>query len=248
MLSSQFPSLSWLSDSTTTSPNGQGSPQNAAGPQPAPVPPTAEPAAAATAPELRQLEPMARDLAAMRRSLEQLVVQQEQMAQNIATLQRLRMTSERRCRPGLWPRRSPISRANHPSRPHAHRLQSRRRCHPQPNHPRNRARDRPRNSTTPLAAPSPPSDRASRIPPRTTNKSEPAVHALVAACPGRARGERGSWRRRISRIWLVTPVRLRVRFLLGLVEGRSPRKTEPRDLKQTRGSRTQTPCQYVRGR
>ena len=37
--------------------------------------------------ELPQLEPIARDLAAMRHSLEQLVVKQEQMAQNIATLQ-----------------------------------------------------------------------------------------------------------------------------------------------------------------
>jgi hypothetical protein len=85
MLSSQVPSLRWLSVSTTTLPaNGQGSPQNAAGPQSAPA---ATPAAAATTPELRQLEPMARDLVAMRRSIEQLVVQQEQMAQNIATLQ-----------------------------------------------------------------------------------------------------------------------------------------------------------------
>jgi len=84
MLSSQVPSLRWLSVSTTTlPPNGQGSPQNAA-PQSAPA---AAPAAAASAPELRQLEPMARDLAAMRRSVEQLFVQQEQMAQNIATLQ-----------------------------------------------------------------------------------------------------------------------------------------------------------------
>jgi hypothetical protein len=87
MLSSQVPSLSWLSVSTTTlPPNGQGSAQSA-GPQSAPVPQTATPAAAASTPELTQLEPMARDLVAMRRSLEQLVVQQGQMAQNIATLQ-----------------------------------------------------------------------------------------------------------------------------------------------------------------
>ena len=45
------------------------------------------PAAATTAPELAQLEPMARDLAAMRRSLEDLAVKQEQIAENIATLQ-----------------------------------------------------------------------------------------------------------------------------------------------------------------
>ena len=42
---------------------------------------------AATTSELPQLEPIARDLAAMRHSLDQLVVTQEQMAQNITTLQ-----------------------------------------------------------------------------------------------------------------------------------------------------------------
>ena len=52
-----------------------------------PVPQTAAPAVAATTPELAQLEPMAGDLASMRRSLEQLAVKQEQMAQNMATLQ-----------------------------------------------------------------------------------------------------------------------------------------------------------------
>jgi len=88
MLSTQVPSLGWLSVSTTTlTPDGRESAQNAAVPQSAPVPQTAAPTAAATTPEFTQLEPMARDLAAMRRSLEQLAVKQEQMAQNIATLQ-----------------------------------------------------------------------------------------------------------------------------------------------------------------
>jgi hypothetical protein len=36
---------------------------------------------------VQQLEPITRDLAAVRSSLEQLAVKQEQMAQNIATLQ-----------------------------------------------------------------------------------------------------------------------------------------------------------------
>jgi hypothetical protein len=89
MLTTQFPSLGWLSISTTTfTPDGQGSAQNAAVPQSGPIPQTAAPAiAAAPTPEFTQLEPMARDLAAMRRSLEQLAVKQEQMTQNIATLQ-----------------------------------------------------------------------------------------------------------------------------------------------------------------
>ena len=87
VLSAQVPSLRWLSVSApTVTPDGQGSAQNAAVPQSAPVPQPAAPTAAATTPEFTQLEPMARDLAAMRRSLEQLAVKQEQMAQNIATL------------------------------------------------------------------------------------------------------------------------------------------------------------------
>jgi hypothetical protein len=88
MLSTQVPSLGWLLVSTTTlTPDGQGSAQNAAARQSAPIPQTAAPAAAVTTPEFTQLEPIARDLAAMRRSLEQIAVKQEQMAQNIATLQ-----------------------------------------------------------------------------------------------------------------------------------------------------------------
>ena len=88
MLSAQIPSLSWLFVSTTTlAPSGRGSTQNTAVPQSMPVPQAAAPAVAATTPELAQLEPMAGDLASMRRSLERLAVKQEQMAQNMATLQ-----------------------------------------------------------------------------------------------------------------------------------------------------------------
>jgi len=88
MLSTQVPSLGWLSASTTAlTPDGQGAAQNATVPTSASIPQTAAPAAAATPPEFMQLEPMARDLAAMRRSLEQVAVKQEQMAQNIAALQ-----------------------------------------------------------------------------------------------------------------------------------------------------------------
>jgi hypothetical protein len=88
MVSTWFPSLRWLTVLTTTSPtDGQGSAQDAARPQSAPALQRAAPADAATTPELAQLEPMARDLAAMRHSLEQLAVKQEQMAQNMAALQ-----------------------------------------------------------------------------------------------------------------------------------------------------------------
>jgi hypothetical protein len=51
---------------------------------------------------------------------------------------------------------------------------SRRRCarrHPLPNHPRNRARNRPRKSTTPPATLSRPSNHGYRIPPQTTRSS-----------------------------------------------------------------------------
>jgi hypothetical protein len=85
MLSTQVPWLRWVSTTTLTR-FGQESAQNAAVSQSAPMPQATAPAAT-TAPELAQLEPMARDLAAMRRSLEQLTVKQEQMAENIATLQ-----------------------------------------------------------------------------------------------------------------------------------------------------------------
>jgi cytoskeletal protein RodZ len=87
MLSTEVPSLSWLSVSTTTpTPDAEGSAQKPAGSQSAPAQ-TAPPAAAATTSQFTQLEPIAHDLAAMRRSLEQLAAKQEQMAQNIAAMQ-----------------------------------------------------------------------------------------------------------------------------------------------------------------
>jgi hypothetical protein len=51
---------------------------------------TKSPAVAATAPDpVQQLEPLASNLDVVRRSVEQLAAKQEQMAQNIATLQAL---------------------------------------------------------------------------------------------------------------------------------------------------------------
>ena len=82
------PSLAWLLPVSTleSPPDGQVSAQDAALPQAAPV--TQKPARAVTSSEsVQQLEPITRDLAAVRSSLEQLAVKQEQMAQNIATLQ-----------------------------------------------------------------------------------------------------------------------------------------------------------------
>jgi hypothetical protein len=77
------PSLGWL-----LPPDGPVSSQNAGLPQSSPVTQSAAPASGVTAGELvQQLEPITRDLAVVRRSLEQLVTKQEQMAQNIATLQ-----------------------------------------------------------------------------------------------------------------------------------------------------------------
>jgi hypothetical protein len=99
------PSLGWLlSVSTTklppdvdvaakqtgTTPAGQVSTQDAALSQPAALvtQTVPAPAAAATSPELvQQLEAIARDLAVVRNSVEQLAAKQEQMAHNIATLQ-----------------------------------------------------------------------------------------------------------------------------------------------------------------
>jgi hypothetical protein len=81
------PSLGWLLPvSTTTSPSdGPVSAQDAALPQSAPV--TQRPAPASAVELVQQLEPITRDLTVVRRSLEQLAAKQEQMAQNIATLQ-----------------------------------------------------------------------------------------------------------------------------------------------------------------
>jgi hypothetical protein len=96
-------SLGWLLSVSTTksspdldvaakqphpTPAGRVSVQDAALPQSAPVTQKPGPAAAAVSPELvQQLEAMARDVAVVRRRLEQLAAKQEQMAQNIATLQ-----------------------------------------------------------------------------------------------------------------------------------------------------------------
>jgi hypothetical protein len=84
------PSLAWLLPvSSTTSPSdGPVSAQNAALLQSAPVTQRPAPASTVTAGELgQQLEPITRDLTVVRRSLEQIAAKQEQMAQNIATLQ-----------------------------------------------------------------------------------------------------------------------------------------------------------------
>jgi hypothetical protein len=82
------PDIDVAAEQTGSTPAGQMSARDAA-PQSTPVTQTAPaPAAAAISPELvRQFEDMARDLAVMRNSVEQLAAKQEQMAQNIATLQ-----------------------------------------------------------------------------------------------------------------------------------------------------------------
>jgi hypothetical protein len=116
------PSLGWLLPvSTTTSPDGPGSSQNAALPQSAPVTQSAAPASAVTAGELaQQLEPITRELTVARRSLEQLAAKQEQMAQNIATLQaaeqdiRQKMSSPPPSRPAP-PRKPPEAAAQSPA-------------------------------------------------------------------------------------------------------------------------------------
>jgi hypothetical protein len=102
MVRTWTPSLGWLSSVSTTksppdvdvaaeqtgsTPSGQVS-AHAALPQPALVTQTAPaPAAAATSELVQQLKAIARDLAVVRHSVEQLAAKQEQMAHNIATLQ-----------------------------------------------------------------------------------------------------------------------------------------------------------------
>jgi hypothetical protein len=72
---------------SATSTRLDATPARDAAPQSMPVTPTASAlAAAAISPELVRLE-VARDLAVIRNSVEQLAAKQEQMAQNIATLQ-----------------------------------------------------------------------------------------------------------------------------------------------------------------
>ena len=89
MVVARAPSLGWLLSVSTTSPPDRQAPiQDAAIPQSAPVAQIPGPAAPVASAEIvQQLEPMARDLAAVQRSLEQLAVRQDQMAQSIATLQ-----------------------------------------------------------------------------------------------------------------------------------------------------------------
>jgi hypothetical protein len=113
------PSLGWLLPvSTTTSPpDGPVSAQNAALPQSAPLTQSVAPVSAVTAGELvQQIEPITRDLTIVRRSLEQIAAKQEQMAQNIATLQaaerdiRQKMSSPPPSRP-VPPRKPPEAAA-----------------------------------------------------------------------------------------------------------------------------------------
>jgi hypothetical protein len=89
MVVARAPSLGWLLSVSTTSPPDRRAPiQDAAIPQSAPVAQIPGPAAPVASAEIvQQLEPMARDLAAVQHSLEQLAVRQDQMAQSIATLQ-----------------------------------------------------------------------------------------------------------------------------------------------------------------
>jgi uncharacterized protein YoxC len=86
MVRTWAPSLAWLLPVSTTKspPVRQVSAQDAALPQSASV--TQTPAAAMTSPEsVQQLETITRDLAVVRRSLEQLVAEQEQMAQAVTS-------------------------------------------------------------------------------------------------------------------------------------------------------------------
>jgi hypothetical protein len=79
------PAAAWLlPDSPLESPaDGHESAQEAAPPQTAAV--TQKPPAVPSSDSVRQLEPITRDLAAVRRSLEQLALKQEQMAQAVSS-------------------------------------------------------------------------------------------------------------------------------------------------------------------
>ncbi len=71
--------------------------QGAALAPPAPAPEISPPAPAAPSPEsAQQLEAIARDLAAVRRSVERLTAEQEQMAKNIVALQTMEQSAKRR--------------------------------------------------------------------------------------------------------------------------------------------------------
>ncbi len=84
-----------------------------------PVSTTETPAAAATSSELVQhLEPMARNLAVVRRSVEELAAKQEQMAQNIAILREVEQDIRQKM---SWPPYGAVSIPPHtPSQPAAH--------------------------------------------------------------------------------------------------------------------------------
>ena len=97
-----------------------GSAENTAVPQSAPLPQI--PRAAATSSDImRQLEPIARDLAGAQRSLEQLAARQEQIAQSTATLQAFeqdiinKLASSHQSPPVPLPRRKPSHPAAQPS-------------------------------------------------------------------------------------------------------------------------------------
>lgn len=89
MLRARAPSLGWLLPVSTKSPSdSMVSGQNAVVPRSAPIAQTGEATTAVTSHELaQQLEPVVRDLAVVRQSLEQLAAKQDQMVQNIAKLQ-----------------------------------------------------------------------------------------------------------------------------------------------------------------
>jgi hypothetical protein len=74
------PAVAWLLPASTleSPPDGQEPAEDAALPQSAPV--TQKPSAVASSDSVRQLEPITRDLAAVRSRLEQLAVKQEQVA------------------------------------------------------------------------------------------------------------------------------------------------------------------------
>ncbi len=110
MLITRAPSLGWLlSVSTKSPPDGQVPTQDAAVPQAAPATQTPAPAASVASAEIvQQLEPVTHDLAAVQRSLEQLAVKQDQMAQSIATLQAVEEDIKQRLASPLPSRAVPI--------------------------------------------------------------------------------------------------------------------------------------------
>jgi hypothetical protein len=113
----------WLSASTKpTTQDVERSAQNTATSQSVSLPQTA-PLVAANFPELAQLEPMTHELAAVRLSLEQLAVKQDQIIQNITALQaaqqdiKLKMSSRAVSQP-------PSDQPRKPPKPHPQSAQS----------------------------------------------------------------------------------------------------------------------------